>query len=51
MRETFVKWYLDYVNNYLTVEKFAEHNGVSVDQANQIIKLGKEIHETPHPES
>ena len=51
MRETLVSYYLDFFNNYMTVEKFAEHNGITVDQANQVIKLGKEIHESKHPES
>ncbi len=29
--------YLDYVNNFLTVSKFAEHYNISEDQANSII--------------
>lgn len=37
--------YLDYCNNYLTVEKFAEDYGISQDQALALIAIGKEIHE------
>jgi hypothetical protein len=33
--ETIHAMYLDYYNNYLTVEKFAEHNLLSVEHAKQ----------------
>ena len=36
--------YLDYVNNYLTVAKFAEHNGMTNAQAHAIIDIGRELH-------
>ena len=32
--------YLDYVNNFLTVEKFAEHYGITEEKANEIIEEG-----------
>lgn len=51
MREKLAEWYLDYVNNFISLDKFAEHHGISRDQAEQVVKLGKEIHETPHPEA
>lgn len=35
--------YLDYVNNFVTVERFAEHYGLSIDGANLIINQGKEL--------
>jgi len=38
--------YLDWVNNYLTVEKFAEHNEISPDLARFLIANGKMLHET-----
>lgn len=31
--------YLDWVNNYVTYEKFAEHNGVSVEFAKELIYM------------
>ncbi len=37
--------FLDYLNNYLTVERYAEHNGLTVEQAQQLIDLGKSVHE------
>jgi hypothetical protein len=36
--------YLDYFNNYLTLEKYAEHNGITVDQAKALVELGRTIH-------
>jgi hypothetical protein len=35
--------YLDYFNNYLTVEKFAEHNLLSVEYAKQLLDIGRII--------
>ena len=35
--------YLDYFNNYLTVDKFAEHNQVSWFSAKSIINKGRLI--------
>ena len=35
--------YLDYFNNYLTIDKFAEHNQMSWFSAKSIINRGKLI--------
>ena len=35
--------YLDYFNNYLTVEKYAEDNRLTIKQAELLISIGKEI--------
>lgn len=51
MRQTLINAYLDYVNNYLTIEKYAEHNGLTNEQANRLIDLGRDIYITPHPEA
>ena len=37
--------YLDFVNNYLTVERFAEHRGLTIDQATFLINSGRDLHE------
>ncbi len=37
--------YLDYLNNFLTVEKFASHYNITIDEANKLIEEGKIIHE------
>jgi hypothetical protein len=51
MRETLIETYLDYRNNYLTVEKWAEHNGLTAMQGHKLIALAREVFETQHPES
>jgi len=33
--------YVDYVNNFLTVEKWAEHYSLTLEQASEIIAVGK----------
>lgn len=50
-RQTLIDLYLDWFNNYLTVELFAEHNGLTVEQAQRLIDLGRDIHESKHPEA
>lgn len=42
---------LDFINNYLTVEKFAEHNGLLVDEAGQLLALAREVASHEHPEA
>lgn len=39
-------FYLDYVNNYLTVDKFAEDNFLNLHEATHLINAGKVAHET-----
>lgn len=41
--EAIHKMYLDYYNNYLTVEKFAEHNILSVEYVKQLLEIGRTI--------
>lgn len=41
--ETIVEMYLDFFNNYLTVEKFAENNLLSVEHAKQLLAIGRVI--------
>lgn len=51
MRQTLIDAYLDYVNNYLTVSKYAEHNGLTFEQGKALLTLGAELYYTNHPES
>jgi len=37
--------YLDYVNNFLTLERFAEYYGLSYTSAQRVYAVGKEVHE------
>jgi len=36
-------YYLDYFNNFLTVEKFSDHYGINTDYAADIIHIGRLI--------
>ena len=35
--------YLDYFNNYLTVDLFAEHNQITKEEANRILENGRTL--------
>jgi hypothetical protein len=37
------KYYFDWINNYLTVEKFAEHNQLAVKTAQKLIDFGRHV--------
>jgi len=39
------KIYLDYVNNFLSVEKFANYYGYSIHEANMLIDIVREVRE------
>lgn len=51
MREILIKAYLDYRNNYLTVERYAEDNGLTTEQGYALITLAKEVFFSEHPEA
>lgn len=37
--------FLDYFNNFLTVERFAEYYGLTVTKARRVIRIGRNLHE------
>ena len=41
----FVAAFLDFFNNYLTIEKYAEHNEISIEDATKLIDAGRKYHE------
>lgn len=43
--KTLQTMYLDFVNNYLTIQVYAEHNDLTDDEARTVLKLGREVHE------
>lgn len=45
-KEQIITMYLDYVNNFLTVDAFADHYGLLNWQANKVINLGRELLKT-----
>lgn len=50
-RDTLTAVYFDWVNNYLTAEKFAEHNGLTADQAHVLIDLARDVATSDHPDA
>ena len=43
MKQKIEKLYLDYFNNFLTVEYFANYYGLELEKAYRIINLGRKI--------
>jgi len=50
LREVIIEYYLDRINNYLSHEKFAEHNGLTKEQTVQFLQLADKIFNSKHPE-
>ena len=50
-RETLISMYLDYANNYLTMERYAECNALTLDQANYLIMVARMVFNSQHPEA
>ncbi len=48
IRTKIVNTYLDYRNNYLTIETFADHNGMTETHAKALVDLGRELFNTPN---
>lgn len=51
MRQILIDTYLDYTNNYLTIEKYAEHNGLTTQKAYELLCLAQNVFDTKHPEA
>lgn len=45
MKEQLAIFYLQYLNDFLTVEKFAAHHGMSEQDAQDLLNLGRKFHE------
>lgn len=45
LRQYLINLYLDYVNNWLTLDKFAEFHEITKGEAHTIIEIGKKYHE------
>ena len=41
----------DFIDNYLTVSKFAEHQGISEENARQLLGVLKAINNSIHPDA
>jgi hypothetical protein len=45
LRDTLADLYLDWVNNFLTIERFSEYYGLDEEDARELLKLAKKCHE------
>ena len=45
LKETIQDSYLEYVNDYLTITTYADHKGLTYDEAEALIRLGRQLHE------
>lgn len=45
-RRHYIQAYLDYFNNYLTTELFAEYYELTVEQAKMVLAVGKQYYTT-----
>lgn len=45
MKQTLIDFYLDYVNNFITVKGLAAYYGLDLTDATVLIELGKKYHE------
>lgn len=50
VRDYLIEQYLDYRNNYLSIENYAEHNGLRRREAENFILLAAAVFNTNHPE-
>lgn len=50
-RESLIEIYLDWFNNYLSVETYAEHNGLEVVHASALITLARNVYNSEHPDN
>lgn len=50
-REILIGIYLDWFNNYVSVETFADHGELTYEDAYDLIELARRVFNANHPES
>lgn len=50
-RQILIDLYESYLNDYLTVEKFSEDNGLTSEQGQALTALARSVWNSPHPEA
>lgn len=50
-RDYLIELRLDFINNYLTLDKWAEHNGLTEDEAKDLLMLARKVSDHEHPET
>lgn len=44
MKEHLIQFWLSYFNDFLTVERFAEHEGIERAEALELLSIGRKYH-------
>lgn len=50
MRDALIATWLDFRNNYLTIARYAEHNGLTEYEAEQLLKIAALVSSHDHPD-
>lgn len=50
-RETLAAVFLDWKNNFLTIAGFAEHHGLTDEEAADLLDLARRCFQNPHPDA
>lgn len=45
MKQKIVAFYLDWVNNFISSDRLAEHYDITSEEADFLIRMGKKYHE------
>lgn len=45
MKQALIEFYLDWFNNYLTVDRMAEHYDIPKDDCNALIEMGRKLND------
>ena len=45
MKQKLIDFYLDFCNNYLTIDKFSESYNLSYEDCLTLVEMGKKFHE------
>ena len=50
-REQLIAEYLDYLNNYISVDKFAEHRGLTMQEGELLLNVARSCFTNKHHEA
>lgn len=45
MKKALIEFYLDWVNNFITMSYMADHYGITLKECHKLILLGRKYHE------
>jgi hypothetical protein len=45
MRKQLINFYLEFINDFLTMQTFADYHNLSVNDAFDLLQIGKRLHE------